>query len=39
MRTRITRALIAAMVAAALLLAGTAPLGEPRPTSIISGGL
>jgi hypothetical protein len=34
MRTRITRALLAALVAAALMAAGAAPLGEPRPTSV-----
>jgi hypothetical protein len=33
MRTRITRALLAAMIAAALMLAGAAPLGQPGPTA------
>jgi hypothetical protein len=32
MRSRLTRALFAALVAAALLLAGTAPFGQPGPT-------
>ncbi|GAB4438499.1 MAG: hypothetical protein OHK0015_32200 [Chloroflexi bacterium OHK40] len=40
MRARITRALIAAIVATTLLLAATAPLGQPGPTrstTLVSG--